>query len=366
MSTSVTMWLGICFLVLALAATILQAWLWSFPMVPDPGGPDPNGKSSAPKTWVNVHRLMGLAFVIIYVMMMWEMIPRLWEYQFELPARTIIHACMGIMIGVLLVSKIAIIRWFQHFGASLPIFGLGILTCTVILSVLSIPFALRAHGISGQVYAKENLERVSRIMAGVEMDLTSTDTLANIVSPSGLHEGREVLLHKCAVCHDMRTILMKPRSAKSWYSVVDRMAEKPNLGPPLSLADIPRVTAYLVAISPDLQNSLQLKRKQARERAEREKRLDAAMKNTVAASEEQRTAGAHAPSPLDKTKAKPVFEEQCSQCHELSDVDGHGGDSLTGWTKIVRQMIEEEGAELTEEQATMIIHYLAAVSPKTG
>ena len=69
MDTTITMWLGIWFLILAIVATVLQAWLWSFPMVPDPGGPDPNGKSTAPKFWVNVHRLSGLIYVIIYIVL---------------------------------------------------------------------------------------------------------------------------------------------------------------------------------------------------------------------------------------------------------------------------------------------------------
>ena len=106
MSTTLSMWLGITFLVVGIIATIVQVWLWSFPMEPDPGGPDPNGKSTAPRSWTNVHRLLGLLFVLIYIYMMWFMVPRLWEYQYELPARTVIHACMGISIGFLLILSL--------------------------------------------------------------------------------------------------------------------------------------------------------------------------------------------------------------------------------------------------------------------
>ena len=95
MSTTGSMWLGIAVVALGVAATVLQAWLWRFPMVPDPGGPDPNGRSTAPRGWTHVHRAMGVAFVAIYVVMMVEMVPRLWEYQVELPARTVVHMVMG-------------------------------------------------------------------------------------------------------------------------------------------------------------------------------------------------------------------------------------------------------------------------------
>ena len=73
------------------------------------------------------------------------MVPRLWEYQIELPARKVIHAEMGICIGVILITKLSIIRWFQHFGKSLPALGFLLLLCTLILATLSIPHALRAY-----------------------------------------------------------------------------------------------------------------------------------------------------------------------------------------------------------------------------
>ena len=80
--------------------------------------------------------------MVIYVVMMWFMVPRLWEHQVELPARTVIHACVAIIIGVLLVSKMCIIRWFQHFEEALPGLGMGLLTCTMMLGMLSLPFAI--------------------------------------------------------------------------------------------------------------------------------------------------------------------------------------------------------------------------------
>ena len=219
MGTALSMWLGIAFLVIGVTATVLQAWLWSFPMLPDPGGPDPNGKSSAPPFWTKVHRLLGVLFVIIYIFMMWHMIPRLWEYQFELPARTVMHAVMGILIGCLLIAKIAIIRWFQHFGKSLPALGLGVMMCTVVLATLSLPFAMRAHGMNVQVFEPENLSRVERVLASSGIEGIDALKAQELASEDSLGKGRDVLMYKCAVCHDMRTILMKPRSASSWHKI---------------------------------------------------------------------------------------------------------------------------------------------------
>ena len=42
---------------------------------------------------------MGYAYLTIYVVLMVQMIPRLWQYQVELPARTVVHLSMGGLIG---------------------------------------------------------------------------------------------------------------------------------------------------------------------------------------------------------------------------------------------------------------------------
>lgn len=349
------MWLGLLFVILAVAATILQAWLWSFPMEPDPGGPDPNGKSTAPKLWTLAHRVMGALFCIIYAFMMWHMVPRLWEYQMELPARTVMHACVAIILGVLLVTKISIIRWFQHFGKALPALGLGVLTCTIILAMLSLPFAFRAHGMLAEVYTPKNLSRVKMILSGLDAPPEYTPEL--LTTEESLLEGREVLTRQCAVCHDMRTILVKPRTGKAWQKIVRRMAEKPNLGPKIEERDVHTVTAYLVAISPDLQESVSIKRRESRDRK-------AAAAKAVAAAVESAPTPAEG-SPESTVDVKELVENRCTECHEMTDVEEHGGDDKEGWAKVVQQMIEEEEAELTPEEATLIVDYLAKEYPKT-
>ena len=349
------MWLGLLFVILAVAATILQAWLWSFPMEPDPGGPDPNGKSTAPKVWTLAHRVMGALFCIIYVFMMWHMVPRLWEYQMELPARTVMHACVAIILGVLLVTKISIIRWFQHFGKALPALGLGVLTCTIILAMLSLPFAFRAHGMLAEVYTPKNLSRVKMILSGLEVPPEYPPEL--LTTEESLLEGREVLTRQCAVCHDMRTILVKPRTGKAWQKIVRRMAEKPNLGPKIEERDVHTVTAYLVAISPDLQESVSIKRRESRDRKA------AAAKAVAAAVEPVPTPSEGKPE--STVDVKELVETRCTECHEMTDVEEHGGDDKEGWAKVVQQMIEDEEAELTPEEATLIVDYLAKEYPKT-
>ena len=259
MSTTLSMWLGIAFLALAIIAVLLQAWLW---------GPqfwnEEKKKTEAPKFWLRVHALAGYTYGIIYVVMMWNMLPRLWEYQYELPARTVIHAVVGITIGVLLICKILILIFFRHFEESMPSYGFGLLLCTVILSTLSIPYAVQAHDFSGRTTDPENLERVQKLLANVdfgeqEVDVDSLTTLATF------ERGRQALVKQCIVCHDMRTILAKPRTPQRWYDVSMRMLEKPSVfGEQLLEDDIPAVTAYLAAITPEIQKSTKDRRDQER------------------------------------------------------------------------------------------------------
>ena len=133
------------------------------------------------------------------------------------------HAVMGIMIGCLLIAKIAIIRWFQHFGTSLPALGLGIMMCTVILATLSLPFAMRAHGMNVRVFEPENLSRVQRVLASSGIEGIDARRSADLVTHESMNKGRDVLMYKCAVCHDMRTILRSlTATGSSPKPIVDR------------------------------------------------------------------------------------------------------------------------------------------------
>lgn len=352
MSSTLSIVLGLAFMVLGIAAVMLQAWLWGFPMDGE--------RSTAPRLWTNIHRVIGLSFVAIYITMMIFMVPRLWQYQVELPARTVFHATSAIVIGVLLLTKLAIIRLFPHFSGALPALGLGLLINTVILGSLSLPYALRAHTISGDTLSPQNLERVRGVMVGLPLP-EGTDVNA-IVTPARLEDGREVLTRKCTICHDLRTILAKPRSGPGWYNVVVRMAEKPIImGDSLDERDLPIVTAYLVAITPDLQQSTKFKMKAMQDQAERAAEV---------ADMTPRPSGPDTPAAAaagyDLAKAETVFKAGCTQCHDTAEVDAHGGDDEPGWSKVVKRMVEEEGAELGEDDARTIVRYLTETRKKKG
>jgi len=342
-STTANTVLGLLFVVLAIVAVLLQAWLWGPQFWDDIGK-----KTRAPKAWLRVHRVVGYAFALIYVVMMWQMVPRLWHYQFELPARTVFHAVAAITVGVILVTKISIIRFFRHFEEAMPKLGFGILLCTIILSVLSFPFSLRAHALDR---SPENVRRVQRLLT--ELSLAGAD-VTELSGAGGLERGREVLTTRCVTCHDLRTILTKPRDAHGWYDIVQRMAEKPMvIGEPIKDSEIPFVTAYLIALTPSLQASVKLKA--------------AGTEKQVAAEHAVLSLTAGAPmEAVDPKVAGALVEKRCTECHDLDELNEHGGDDEAGWTKILNKMVIEEGAKVTAPEAHTIVNFLTATRPKAG
>src|SRR4028119_1026259 len=66
MSMLSSIWLGLLMAAIAVINASLMAWLWRFPMKPDPSGRDPHGVSTAPRLWVNVHRTLGHLFPLTH------------------------------------------------------------------------------------------------------------------------------------------------------------------------------------------------------------------------------------------------------------------------------------------------------------
>lgn len=358
MSTTVSMWLGVAFLFLAIAAVLLQAWLWGFPMGGEHG--TPSYRSTAPRIWTRVHRACGYLYGIIYVVMMWEMLPRLWEYQVELPARTVIHLVCGILIGFLLISKIFILRFFRWFEeGAMPTLGMGILGCTIVLATLSLPFSFQAHAFGKHVLEPGNMERVQRILADLPELGAKPEEL---VQQAALSHGREVLVQQCVTCHDLRTILAQPRTGKRWLDTVIRMTEKPAVTTTIAWEDVPFVTAYLIAITPDIQRSSMRKHEEEEALEEAAARIEEIEVEEIEVEEIEElgdgTKAKPATAPAAKADVQPLFVKRCTECHELDVIEEKRGTDKAGWTKLVRRMVEDEGAEVSPKEARQIIGYL--------
>ncbi len=341
LDVSVSAALGVAFVVLATANTYLMFKLWSYPF-------DKATKTSAaPRSLMLVHRATGYVYAGIYVLLMTQMVPRLFSYQVEFPARTVAHIMLGITIGVILFLKISIMRWYRHFEEWMPYLGVSLLLFTWLLAGLSLPFSykeqmLAAHAArGGDVYGDANAKRIRELLPAASFPKEAA--LDQLASPRTLRQGREVLLRECVVCHDLKTILMRPRTPADWWRTVQRMSDKPVLDEEISPRQQWAVTAYLIAISPELQQ-------QAKRQRERQNELQKARANAA-------TAEIKPPADFDPHKAKKVFEQACSQCHDTSDVDEEPPKSDHDIKQLMARMVDN-GLELSPPETVIVEVYM--------
>ena len=342
MSTSMSAILGLIFLGLANASVFLMFKLWGYPFDKE------THKSEAPPSLMLLHRLIGYAYAILYVFMMWHMVPRLWNYQVELPPRTVAHLMLGITIGVLILVKIAILRFFRHFEESMPYIGTTLLICTYLLIGLSVPFTFREAALRTQTgaFSDEGIARTRKLLENA--GLPAEAPLDQLASKRKLREGQHVLQRKCVVCHDLRTILVKPRTPPDWVRLVNRMAIKPMIGEPIHQEEEWTVSAYLIAITPDIQVS-------AREQRQEQMRVDEAREAAQIATVAMETETAAVV--YNEAEAKALFEDKCSQCHPFTDVEDYPPRSKEETTEVIARMIET-GLYLEEEEIEIITRYI--------
>jgi len=341
MGASVNAIFGGAFLLLALFLTFLMYYLWGFPFNKK------ENRSAAPRSLMNLHRVFGWVFVAIYIVLMWDMVPRLWSYQIELPARTVIHLTLGIAVGAILIIKIMVVRFFKHMESTLaPLLGTSLLICTLLLTGLALPYAareayLRATAQDGENFAQDRIDRVTRFLPMIGFE--DEAGLEQLASSEGLAAGRTVLTRSCTQCHDLRTILVKPREPADWHNTVVRMANRATALNPISESDQWHVTAYLIAISPTLRESVSERRR------------------TDQTTEDARTAARQPdigqPESYDTEQAMAVFEAKCSQCHSPQLVLGTTLTSRDDAVALVKRMVGN-GLTAAEEELSQIMAYL--------
>src|SRR5579862_3910738 len=192
--------LGIVFLGLGAAATFLMYYLWGFPF------DKATRTSAAPKPLMRLHHVIGYSYAAIYIVMMFHMVPRMWQYQVELPPRTVAHLLLGFLIGIILLRKITIMRFFRHLEEWMPYLGTLLFVCTVLLMGLSLPAAYRegrlaSTAVGGGVYSAENRKRVAQLLPQAGLAGTS---MSDLTTETSLRAGRTVLMDKCVRCHDLK------------------------------------------------------------------------------------------------------------------------------------------------------------------
>ena len=347
MPISFTALLGVLFLVLAIVTTYLMFHFWGYPY------DEEKRRSSCPQWKMNIHRAFGYSYVVVYIVMMTHMLPRLWNYQVEFPARTVAHICFGITIGVVLLVKISILRWFRHLEEWMPALGMIMLLCTIILSGLSLPFAFKEQGLANaRAFGPEAHDRLERILPPTGI-ARSAEEINSLIGEDSLRLGRGVLLNKCTHCHDLRTVIARPRTPDDWLRTVTRMAAKPAIGQTLRALEQQQVATYLIAITPELQESVKARRET--DSAQEKTREALAAVNQQASVGEPQEDGAS--TPQDLAAAEQIFRETCSQCHDVDEVEYAPPEDKQEVDKLLARMIEN-GLEASVSEIESVKLYL--------
>jgi hypothetical protein len=342
MGTWLNVFLGLLFLVLGLANVLLMYRIWGYPY------DKALLKSGAPRALVLTHRLTGYAFVLIYLYLMTQMMPRIWHYQIELPARSVMHLTLGLAIGIILVIKIAIVRFFKYMESTLvPMLGTALLVCTALLVGLSVPFVFKEQYLSqqafGTVLSKNNFARLKSVLPRAGFP-PSVD-LNELASVEGLQKGRHVLLSKCVQCHDLRTVLVRPKTPEAWLQTVNRMADRAVIGKPIAQDERWHVAAYLAAISPDLREAVLVKRKQ-------ELQSEAAIETVRRLPLGRR---------FDPDAAKRTFEAKCVQCHALPEPKLASAEEA----RALIMRMARNGLTASDDEFAQILFYLSRNLPRS-
>ena len=313
-------------------------------------GESETGKVGSARPGLLAHRTFGYVFLAIYVLLVVQMVPRLWTYQIEFPARTVVHISLGMAVGTILILKIVVVRFFRRLDQALvPLLGTSVLVGSVVLIGISVPAAFREALATGNLFAEENLQRVRELLVQTGLNEAECTRLA---STDSLRAGQRVLRQECIACHDLRTVLAKPRTPENWRQTVRRMADRTTLVNLIEEDEQWQVTAYLIAISPQLQQSVR------RLRDERNRR-DQSKQAVAAVAEKEAQAATY-----DPAAAKQLFEKKCSQCHQPTLVSESPPGSADEAGELVTRMVEE-GLEVTGEELAQIVRYLTEAHAKS-
>ncbi len=124
------------------------------------------------------------------------------------------------------------------------------------------------------------------------------------------------------------------------------------------------MTAYLIAITPDLQRAKKQRHHNDVARAAAAAAHEVAAAEPAAGDQAAADVDAHAAvssqGTLDMTLARRTYETTCSQCHELADIDKAPPKSRAEARAMIERMIKDNEAEVSAVDVKLIAAWLEA------
>jgi mono/diheme cytochrome c family protein len=131
------------------------------------------------------------------------------------------------------------------------------------------------------------------------------------------------------------------------------MADRATVLNPIDSLEQWQVTAYLIAISPELQRSAQQRRLMTQQTEKSKRELEAASQLVASGKEAQDEAAV----PYDPAAAKDLLERRCAQCHGLDYLEDSPPASAEEARELVARMVQN-GLSASKEELAHIIRYL--------
>jgi len=177
--------------------------------------------------------------------------------------------------------------------------------------------------------------------------LEDSNLLDVLSSKKGITMGRRILTAKCVQCDDLRTVLARPRTPRAWQQTISRMANRSTILNPITEKDQWFVTAYLIAVSPTLQETLKQRRKMEAITIKSTENMESVVK--LRGAEDAK---------YDPATARALFVQKCSQCHSYDQVALSPPATETEVIALVQRMVAN-GLAASESELTTIIQYLS-------
>jgi len=188
-----------------------------------------DGSTSAPQSdrarrMFRAHRVAGYLFIALFCIMTWFMILKIKDRPDELPAPSMLHALIAVVMAPLLFIKVLVARYYRNHTSILVPLGLTIFVLAfVLVTTTAGPYFLRTATV-------KNISLQAIDMGIAKIDLQASEAL---------------MQRRCSRCHNLDRVVGAKKDARAWLATVDRMRGLPGSG--ISESDEKIILSYLLS-----------------------------------------------------------------------------------------------------------------------
>ena len=212
LTTSLSLWLGLAFVLVGGANVWLVLEAWSRVKAA--------GVSSRMLT---LHRIGGYLFIALFCVMTYYMLARLGGGA-DIPPTTTLHLALALILSPLLFIKVLIARYYKNQHNLLLPIGLTIFVLAFVLIAST---------------AGPYLARATRI------EQVSVDPAHASPVPVDMNAASDLMQKRCSKCHNLDRVVGAKKDSPGWVATVDRMRQMPSAE--ISEADAQMILAFLTS-----------------------------------------------------------------------------------------------------------------------